>query len=326
MPAPPPTPADRVRQHLARRPSPYLPALAERLAAIDEPPAFVQVEHAMAGYYLDRLGRVPVILSTQNVDSQMLATVARGHRTLSPAWLAEWNRSLSTGTTERRVARRADTVLCVSDHDVAHFAGLGAATLLVPNGVDEDLFSIGPPAGRARVLFFGRLDYAPNDHGLRRFLAEVWPAVAAARPDATLRVVGAGLGEQAAAATSQAPRAEAVGLVPDIRAELAACDVVAVPIWQGGGTRLKVLEALGAGRVVAGTPLGVSGLGVRGGEHAAVAEQPAELAAAMVGLLADQGAARELAAAGRRLAEAFRWSTVTAPAERLYASLLPRGV
>lgn len=319
--APPPSLSDRVRQHAGRRPSPYLPDVARRLrASATAPPAFVQIEHVMAGYYFDAHPSAPVVLSTHNVDSEMLETIARDRRPLSTAWARDWNRSLATASTERRTARRADAVLCVSEHDAEHFARLGARTVLVPNGVDDEVFAVGePPPGREDVLFFGRLDYPPNDHGLRRFLDEVWPLVAAERPAARLRVVGAGLGGTASAAVSRSPRAEAVGMVPDILEELAGCSVVVVPIWQGGGTRLKVLEALGAGRPIVGTALGVSGIGVKAGVHAYVAEGPRDFAAATTRLLEDAPAARRLAANGRALAEGYRWSVTTAPASELYA-------
>lgn len=319
LPAPEPTLRARLAQHAHRRPSPYLPAVADRLRGLPGVPALVQVEHVMSSYYAPDLESAPLVLSTHNVDSEMLTTVARGHRRGSVEWLRGMNRARSTAATERKAARWADVVLCVSEHDREHFARLGAETLLVPNGVDDDLLTLGEPPGGERVLFFGRMDYAPNDHGLRRFLAEVWPRVAASRPAATLRVVGGGLGEQLAAELRAAPRAEAVGLVPEIRAELGAADVVVVPIWQGGGTRLKVLEALGAGRAVVGTPLGVSGIGVQDGVHAAVTDDAAGLGAALERVLGDPAAARGLAARGRELARGFLWSATTAPAAEHYA-------
>lgn len=319
--APPPSLFARIRQHASRRPSPHLADVERRLrASTAAPPAFVQIEHVMAGYYFDVHPAAPVALSTHNVDSEMLGTIARDRRPLTPAWARDWNRSLAMASTERRTARRADAVLCVSEHDAEHFARLGARTVLVPNGVDDEVFAIGePPPGRERVLFFGRLDYPPNDHGLRRFLDEVWPLVAAERPAAHLRVVGAGLGGAASTALAGSQRAEAVGMVPDILEELAGCSTVVVPIWQGGGTRLKVLEALGAGRPIVGTPLGVSGIGVERGIHAFVAEGPRDLAAATARLLGDAPAARRLAANGRALARSYRWSVTTAPAGELYA-------
>jgi glycosyltransferase involved in cell wall biosynthesis len=173
------------------------------------------------------------------------------------------------------------------------------------------------------VLFFGQLGYAPNTLGLLRFVREGWPRVLAGRPGAQLRVAGPGLDAALAARLRKQPGVEPLGLVEDLRDELAR-SVVVVPIWEGGGTRLKVLEGLAAGRPLAGTPLGVSGLGVRDGEHALVAERPGDLADAVLALLSDRPRAAALGAAGRRLAEGYRWERMTAPAVELYGDWVAR--
>jgi glycosyltransferase involved in cell wall biosynthesis len=319
IPEPVPTLAARARQFRARRPSPYHRALAEHVRTLSaEPPAFVQVEHALAAGYPPPGPSLPVALSMHNVDSEMLATVAREQRLLTPAWARAWNRALATRTVERREVTRADVVLSVSDEDAAHFAGLGGRPLVVPNGVDDDLFAVeAAPADGERVLFFGQLGYAPNTLGLLRFIREAWPRVLASRPGARLRVAGPGLDRALDARLRRHPGVEPLGLVDDLRGELGRA-VVVVPIWQGGGTRLKVLEALAAGRPLAGTPLGVSGLGLRDGEHALVAERPDALADAVLALLSDHVRAAALGAAGRRLAEHYRWERMTAPAAALY--------
>lgn len=325
VPEPAPTLAERARQHLARRPTPYNAALAEHLRTLAaDPPAFMQVEHALAAGYPPPHSSLPVALSMHNVDSEMLATVAREQRILTPSWGRAWNRALATRSLERREVPRADAVLCVSDEDAAHFAGLGGRPLVVPNGVDGELFDVREaPAAGERVLFFGQLGYAPNTLGLLRFVRQGWPRVVARRPDARLRVAGPGLEAKFAARLREHPGVEPLGLVDDLRDEFARA-VVVVPIWQGGGTRLKVLEALAAGRPLAGTPLGVSGIGFRDREHGLIAEQPAALADAVVALLEDGARARAFGAAGRRLAEPYRWERVTAPAAELYAEWAAR--
>jgi polysaccharide biosynthesis protein PslH len=312
LPGSPPSPRDRLGQHLRRLPSPYLPAVARRLEELRaEAPAFVQVEHAMAAYYAEHHPASRWILSMHNVDAQV-------HRT--GGLRARW-RAASTAAVERRAAPAADVVLCVSEEDRTHFDALGARTLLVPNGIDDEFFAVPAalPEGE-RVLFFGRLDYPPNELGLRRFLQDGWPRLAAARPAATLRVAGAGLPERLAREIAAAPRAEALGLVGDLAAELASARAVVLPVWHGGGTRLKALEALAAARPVAGTPLSVAGIGFRDGAHGLLAERPEALADAVAALLADPERSATLAVTARAHAEAFRWSRVTRPLLELYSA------
>jgi glycosyltransferase involved in cell wall biosynthesis len=115
-----------------------------------------------------------------------------------------------------------------------------------------------------------------------------------------------------------------LGLVADLPGALAAARVVVVPIWEGGGTRLKVLEALAAGRAVVATSLGASGVGFRDGRHGLLGEHPAELAAALVTLLADPPRAARMGAEGRVLAESYRWPEALAGASALYSQVVAR--
>jgi glycosyltransferase involved in cell wall biosynthesis len=191
--------------------------------------------------------------------------------------------------------------------------------------VDDDLFGVDPrlPPDE-RVLFFGRLDYAPNLHGLERMLREVWPHVVAARPGAVLRIAGAGRAPRVEAAARAAERVELLGFVPDLRSELECARVIAVAVWQGGGTRLKALEGLASARPVVGTALGVAGIGFEHGRHGLVSDEPAAFAEAITALLGNTALSRELAAEGRALAERFRWRAATAVAEELYRDWLHR--
>ena len=190
-----PTLEQRVRQQVARRPSPVVPAVRARLEALrPSPPAFVQVEHAMAAYYRSSHPSPRSVLSLHNVDSELLRSTARERRPLTREWLRDWNLVQAMRTVERREAPLADAVLCVSDGDAEHLERLGATVLVVPNGVDDDFLAVPEalPPGE-QVLFFGQLDYEPNRHGLGRLLRDLWPRLHAARPAARLRAVGPGM-------------------------------------------------------------------------------------------------------------------------------------
>jgi glycosyltransferase involved in cell wall biosynthesis len=313
----------RVRQHLERRPSPYIPAVAARVRRLAaEGSAFVQVEHTQSAYYERDFAGMPWVLSLHNVDSELMRSVAREERTLTPAWLRASSRWRAMRAVERRAVPRADAVLCVSDADAAALELHAREVVVAGNGIDDDFFAV--PAerlGAERILFFGQYDYKPNALGIARFLAEGWPIVTAARPDARLRLAGKGMSEALRRLVERSERVEAIGFAEDLGAELAASRLVVVPIWSGGGTRLKVLESLAAARPVAGTPLGVEGIGFEAGRHGAVADTAADLGRAAVELLENDDLATTLAGEGRRLADQFRWARTMAPAERLYQRL-----
>jgi glycosyltransferase involved in cell wall biosynthesis len=321
---PPGTLTGRARQHLGRLPSPYVPEIARRVGELaSDGCAFVQVEHTQSAYYDRAFAGVPWVLSLHNVDSDLLRSVARGSRPLSRTWLASWNRSLALRSVERRAVPGADAVLCVSEEDRAELAGLGAAPMVVPNGVDDSFFGVpaGQPPGE-RILFFGQFDYEPNARGIARFLREGWARVASRRPEARLVLAGRGLPAPLRELAARSERVEALGFVDSVEHELAASRLSLAPLWEGGGTRLKVLESLAAARPVVGTALGVAGLGFAHDRHGLVAAGPGEQADAVVALLENAERAERLGAEGRTLAEGFRWSVALRPALGLYERLL----
>lgn len=326
MPEPVPSKRARARQQLIRLPSPHLDRVAARLKEVAPSVRFFQAEQIQNAYYRDPRDPRRALLSVQNVDSEMLATVARGTLPLSVGWARAWNRAWATRSVERRMAPLYDAVLCVSDQDASVFEQYCDRVIVAPNGVDDELLAI-PERGSDSdlVLFFGQLDYAPNQNGIRRFLDHGWPSVRAARPHARLRIIGRGASADLERAAAR-PGVELVGPVSDIVAELASCRLTLVPIWQGGGTRLKVLESLAAARPVIGTGLGVEGLGFRDRRHGLVEESPADLGRAIGSLLSDEPRLAAYGAAGRALAKRYRWATVTEPAECLYAEWLSQVV
>lgn len=316
---------ERLEQQLRRRPSPFLPAVDARLRElVPTGPAAVHLEHTQSAYYFDALRGVPTILSLHNVDSELMRSIARAQRPGTRAWLRAWNRRQTMRATERRGLPRADAVLCVSGGDAEALAPLSDDLVVAPNGVDDDFFEVAPePPSEPRVFFFGRLDYPPNDHGIARFLREGWSMVLDSHPGAGLRIAGRGGSAELQRLAAATPGVEYVGFAEDLVEELGAAALTLVPLWAGGGTRLKVLESLAAARPVVGTSLGVEGLGFESERHGLVADSSAEMAAAVTRLLDDDKLRARLARQGRELAERFRWPLALAPVEDLYRGFAP---
>jgi len=311
--------ADRVRQQV-RRDGLRAPGLAARLESLANHCAFVQLEEIDAAQYLPCTGGARTIVSFYNIDSNLFRTFApaEGLTRRRASYRAHRVAAL-----EQRAARNADLTLCVSEDDCAYFTQHGAEALLIPNGVDNELFSL--PARAAEtddVLFFGTFEWPPNREGLLRFVREGWQQVLREHPTARLRIVGPAATTSIGGVLDGYQGVEVVGFVEDLVEELASARVVIVPIWLGGGTRLKVLEALGAARPVVGTALGVEQIGFEHERHGLVANTPNELAAATIRVLRDDGLAERLAKGGRDLASRYGWESVTVPLESIYRSWL----
>lgn len=312
--------AGRLAQHARRHPSPYLHGVARRVAEVAAGAAFVQLEHTLSATLRLPSGP-PVLLSLQNHDSAIAEQAVAATRRGTVAWARERNRLSALRAVERRAVPAADVVIVVSESDARAVVALGGTPLLAANGVDDAFFDVAPQAATAsRALFFGDFGYAPNADGLLRFAREGWPRVRSAVPAATLGVAGPGMPTALRTALTAIDGVEVVGLVDDLTRSLAAASVTVVPIWQGGGTRLKVLEAMAAARPVVGTTLGVEGVGFATGRHGLVTDAPAALGDATALLLADPARAAALGAAAREHAEQYRWVRTTAALGERYAS------
>ncbi len=230
------------------------------------------------------------ILFQHNVEAQIL----RRHAEIAPGRLKRWymwRQWRKMVEFEKNCIRQFDAVIAVSERDKAQFEQeYGWKNVhVIDTAVDEEFFqNEGEGEIPGRVVFLGSMDWMPNQDGVRWFVREVWPAVRAAHPEATFHVVGRNPPAEVRE-LSAAPRVTVVGSVPDVRPHLAGAAVVVVPLLVGGGTRLKIYEAMAMNRAVVSTTIGAEGLPIIPDEHYLVADDPPKFAAAVVRLLGDPG-------------------------------------
>lgn len=224
---------------------------------------------------------------------------------------------------ERSLLKSADAIVAVSDADAAALRPLApeAEITVVPNGVDVDHY-LPPSPGREEdglCVFTGKMDFRPNVDAMTWFCREAWPLVRAARSGARLEIVGRAPAPAVQALHDPDSGIVVTGDVPDVRPFIERAAVVVVPLRVGGGTRLKILEAMAMGKAIAATTLAVEGLDVRDGQEARLADSPAALATAIVSLLGDPATRLTLGAAARAKAESsYRWSALVPRIEQLY--------
>ena len=168
-----------------------------------------------------------------------------------------------------------------------------------------------PASEPETLIFFGGMGYAPNVDGSSRFLVrEVLPLVWAVRPAVRLLLVGSNPAPEVKALAG--PQVEVTGTVPAVLLYLRRAALAIVPLRSGGGTRLKILEAMAAGTPVVSTRLGAEGLDLVDREEAWLTQcSAAEIAEAILTLLATPAAAERMAVAARRRAERdFDWRDI----------------
>jgi glycosyltransferase involved in cell wall biosynthesis len=280
----------RVPITVARGVSPDLAAQTARLAALPDRGRVV-ADGPLAATTLARLARKrAIIYNAHNFESGFRHELGIP-RSGSPRTLMAFERGLLARASESWMVSEADLA-------AAHRLCPSAQLRYVPNVVDVAAIEpLAPPVAERRAMFVANFGYKPNQTGLRFLLEEVFPRVWSELPDATLTLIGAGL-EQA---PSSDPRIETLGFVDDLRAAYAQASCAVVPLLQGGGTPLKLIEALAYGLPVIATPRAVAGLNLRHGEHCLVADGGQEFADALVQIL--RNGSPEIARAGRRLVE-----------------------
>ncbi|SEP21326.1 glycosyltransferase [Trujillonella endophytica] len=264
---------------------------AEVAVATAEPTDVVLVGHAQFLPYLRGVRAGLSVVDMQNVESALAQRISASSR--GPRRWAWWGEARALRALERRT-RVADVVSVVSDVDRATLAGIIAhpRVLVVPNAWDEP--EPLPPAPDPVVSFVALLSWGPNVDAAVWFAREVWPRVVAEVPEARLQLVGRNPAEAVQALAG--PTVEVTGTVPDLAPWYARTRVAVAPLLAGGGSRLKILEALAAARPVVATTIGAEGLEDLIGRGVVVADDPAEMASALVGLLVD---AEGTAALGR---------------------------
>lgn len=301
-------------------------AMRTRLAALLGAGNFdlVQVEWTPYARYVERGVRLPVVVVAHNVESQIWE---RRSATASSA-PARFYFGIQAGRMarfEQQVARRAEWVTAVSDADAAIFRSWGArAVSLVENGVDLEEFA---PRERGlehdgEMLYIGALDWYANQHAVLRFLDRILPLVQRARPGARLRVVGRRPPAEFARRVAAAPGVEMVGEVADVRPELARAAVVVVPLEIGGGTRLKILEALAMSKAIVSTTVGAEGLDLTAGQHLRIADAPDSFAAAVIALLDARDERERLGRQGcERVRQRYGWEHAAAALEQVWLAV-----
>ena len=216
--------------------------------------------------------------------------------------------------------KQFDAVVAVSPQDQRLFETLYGWTHVrtIDTAVDTEFFQPVEGAEQSqRVLFVGSLDWLPNQDGLRYFVRDIWPRIHDRLPGAVFQVVGRNPTSEMLSLGDQAG-VQVVGAVADTRPHLAEAAVVVVPLRIGGGTRIKIFEALAMRKAVVSTSLGAEGLPVKSGQDLVLADDAAAFAASVIRLLEDSSVRSSLGAKGRRLVESgYSAETVARQFERI---------
>jgi glycosyltransferase involved in cell wall biosynthesis len=213
---------------------------------------------------------------------------------------------------EQEAVQRFDHVIAVSEHDKKLMSAWVSPkrVTVVPTGVDTEQFCPGAQAGPEKplVVFVGAMDWEPNVDAVKYFCAEIWPGIVARVPQARFRIVGRNPDRRVEALAGAS--VEVTGRVPSVVEHLREAAVVVVPLRVGGGTRLKIYEAMAVGKAVVSTTVGAEGLDVHPGQDVILADSPNAFAESVVRLLEDAEARHRQGTAAASLAGKYAWPKI----------------
>ena len=224
---------------------------------------------------------------------------------------------------EAEVCRAVKRVIAVSKQDSETMrSDYGIACVhAIPTGVDIEYFT--PPAGLQRIddlVFVGSMDWAPNVDAVHWFVQEVLPRIRARRSGCTFTIAGRRPDPAIRKLAAKHSGVRVTGTVADVRPYLWEAAVSIVPLRIGGGTRLKIFEAMAAETPVVSTSVGAEGLDLQDGETISIADSPEAFARYCIELLAHPDAARKMAAtAWKMVSSCYSWEVASQQFEQVLA-------
>jgi polysaccharide biosynthesis protein PslH len=293
------------------------------ICAGPNPPDIVHLDTIALAPYRKWCANVPCVLAHHNIESQLMARRAGFEDSaLARAYVAAQARRLVAY--ERRHVESFPLNIVVSDADATSLRGLApnARTAAIPNGVDTDYFEARGAGGLA-VAYTGGMNMFANRDAVDWFLDAIWPRIKAEIPEVQFFAIGQRPSDKLLACAASDPAVQAPGFVDDVRPWVARTGVYVVPLRVGGGTRLKMVDAMSQGKAIVSTTLGAEGIEGVAGTHFVLADDPAEFAAQTVRLLRDEQARRNLGRAARaRAEERYAWPILGARLAGEYARVI----
>ena len=254
----------------------------------------------------------PVVLFQHNVETMLWRRMAQTEK-------APWSKlsytieSRKMAAYETRTLRRFQHVLAVSENDRDAMLRLApdCAITVVPTGVDTEEYQAAPSvSGNPPIIVFtGSMDWEPNIDAMEYFCGDIWPGVLAEFPEARFQIVGRN--PHARVRRLASASVEVTGTVKSIKHYLRAATVVIVPLRVGGGTRLKIFEAMAMAKAMVSTSIGAEGLDVADGRDLILADSAQQFGRAIVQLLRDSGLRRKYEQAAAAVAARYDWSQIS---------------
>jgi polysaccharide biosynthesis protein PslH len=279
--------------------------------------------------YRTLTGRIPATLTHHNIESHMLQRRADNTaNVIARSYFRHEGHKLQT--IERHSAAQFARHITCSALDRTRLREIApdADIVVIPNGVDTEFFG---SQGRAlrpdSVVFVGSMNWYPNVAAMLFFLREIWPSLKSRVPRATMDIAGSSPDESVVKLARSSPDVTVHGYLPDVRPLIDSAAVYVCPIRDGGGTKLKILDAFAMSKCVVAHPIACEGIDIAAGETVVLASTPEEFVAEISSLLADAARRVAIGAAARQLVkQKYSFSSIGERFNATVADVVQRSV
>lgn len=291
----------------------------------------VHVDHVHMTHYRDCFSHLPCVVDEHNVEFKILERCADVEKSLVKKFLYT-SQAAKMRDFEGFSVNRFSACTVVSSHDRKVLSDLTRRNFpihVLPNGVDTSFFhqadyvkANGELAEENAVVFTGSMDWLPNNDAVIYFAKEILPLIWKSNPDVKFYVVGKSPSEEINELAKKERLIVVTGRVDDVRSFIVRSKVFVVPIRIGGGTRLKILEAMSMEKSIVSTAVGAEGIAYHHGEDIMIADEPQAFANTVLSLMDDQKRRKRMGALARDLVcRAYDWNIVGRKLVEIYEEL-----
>ena len=262
----------------------------------------------------------PSVITHHNIESNLMARRSQVERSVAGRWYVARQARLLRES-ESTESKNFDCNVMMSATDEADLKGKapGVRTAIVPNGVDTEYFQPSQVNVEPAIIYTGGMNMFANEDAVLYLLKEMWSKIKQAVPGVHFYVIGQDPTKEILEIARNDDSVTVTGFVDDIRPYVARAAVYVVPIRVGGGTRLKVLDALAQGKAIVSTSVGCEGISVTSGTNIRIEDEPADFIRSTVELLTDAKGRLALGTKARELAvEQYSWERIGKVLDAVY--------
>ncbi len=304
----------------------YTPQMSQTIQQVLAKQAFdaIHIDHLHMAVYKDCFKDIPCFLDEHNVECKILERCAHVEKSWIKKMLYQ-NQSQKMMAFESEKIKEFNSVFACSSEDrlILNDLAKGQAPVhVIPNGVDTEYFNLGPQQNTQKedaLVFTGSMDWLPNEDAIGYFCKEILPLVWQKNNALKLYVVGKNPSKSVNALAARDGRVIVTGRVEDIRPFVERAKIFIVPLRIGGGTRLKILEAMAMGKAIVSTTIGAEGIEYEDGINIAIADNPDDFAQKIIDLCKQPLQAADMGQEGRNLVcQKYEWAIVGKKLNNIY--------